>query len=134
MRATVFLALGLALTGCKKKAPEAPAATNKASDVTIVNAAYSGIDKDTASPVINRSTDGLQACYKDGLAQNASMGGVVSVQVKVNPEADTYIVEILDGSKAPKIHDCVKKVYQDMKVPGASSSGGTVDIKIKFGK
>lgn len=135
MRTTLVLALTLALTGCKKKAPEtAPAPTNKASDVSIVKAEYSGVDKDTASPVVNRSTTGLQACYKDGLAQNPAMAGEVMVQVRVNPAADTYIVEIADGSKAPKIHDCIQKIYQDMKVPGVGSNGGTVDLTIKFGK
>jgi hypothetical protein len=132
MRKLAVLAALVGLTACKKKGPEGP--VNKASDVSIVSANYTGVDKAAAEPVINRSTTGLQACYKKGLAQNPEMGGVVNVQVKVNPKDDTYIVNILDGSKAPKIHDCIKKVYQDSKVPGAGASGGTVDLKVKFGK
>lgn len=132
MRKLAVLAVLVGLTACKKKAPEGP--VNKASDVSIVSSDYAGVDKDTAGPVIARTTTPLQACYKKGLAQNSAMGGVVNVQIKVNPMDDTYLVNILDDSKAPKIHDCVRKVYEDSKVPGAGTSGGTVDVKIKFGK
>lgn len=133
MRNIAVLALLVGLTACKKQAaPEGP--VNKASDVTIVSSSFSGIDKAAAEPVINRTTTPLQACYKAGLAQNAAMGGVVNVEVKVNPTNDTYLINILDGSKAPKIHDCIRKVYEDARVPGASSTGGTATVKIKFGK
>ena len=132
MRKLTVLAMLIGLTACKKKGPEGP--VNKASDVSIVSSTYTGVDKATAEPVINRTTTPLQACYKKGLMQNAEMGGVVNVQVKVNPKDDTYLVSILDDSKAPKIHDCIRKVYEDSKVPGAGTSGGTVDVKVKFGK
>jgi hypothetical protein len=132
MRKLAVLAVLVGLTACKKKGPEGP--VNKASDITIVSSSYAGVDKATAEPVINRTTTPLQACYKKGLVQNGEMGGVVNVQIKVNPKNDTYLVNILDGSKAPKIHDCVRKVYENAKVPGTGSSGGTVDVKIKFGK
>ena len=133
MRTTLVLALTLALTGCKKKAPEtAPAPTNKASDVSIVKAEYSGVDKDTVpgrQPEHHRPPGLLQ-----GRPRAEPSHGWEVVQVRVNPAADTYIVEIADGSKAPKIHDCIQKIYQDMKVPGVGSNGGTVDLTIKFGK
>lgn len=132
MRKLTVLAMLVALTACKKKGPEGP--VNKATDVTIVSSNYTGVDKAAAEPVVNRTNAPLQACYKKGLAQNDQMSGIVDVQVKVNPKDDTYLVNIVDGSKAPKLHDCVRKVYEDAKIPGAGASGGTVDVKIKFGK
>lgn len=132
MRKLAVLALLTGLTACKKKGPEGP--VNKATDVTVVSSTYAGVDKATAEPVINRTATPLQACYKKGLAQNPEMGGVVNVVVKVNKNNETHVVDIAEGSKAPKIHDCIRKVYQDAKVPGAGDAGGTVNVKLKFGK